>query len=400
MRRTTLPGVYAHSVITPHQKIERAAIEFAQGRIKAINTDVPVCPAGFIDASDAIVIPGLVDLQVNGALGYSFQAQDRAHFDEAVEFHLHSGTTTLLPTLITAPEATLTHSLAILSGYMADHTTGCTLAGIHLEGPFLAPAKRGAHEETALRLPNAALMQQFIDMANGAITLTTLAPELPGSLQLIPQLCAQGIVVSAGHSAATLAQMQAATEAGLTMITHAGNASDWPHRELNHLGFMGSEPGVVGALMALPKLCAGIILDGFHFHPALLRPLLQIKGMTGLFLVSDASTVAGCAPGDYEGGGLMARVDERGFATSLRGGNVLAGSTITLLQALQRAVILAGLSLQEAVTLATHAPAHAMGLASHKGNLEVGADADLLILNQELNLRTVIAGGHLIAPTQ
>lgn len=396
MNTQNLAGVWANTLLTPDHVLHQAALAFADGQIGSITPDTPVCPPGFLDAGDRIVIPGLVDLQVNGALGYSFQTQDRAHFDAAVAYHLQRGTTTLLPTLVTAPESVLIDSLRTLSDYLSNQHTGCTLPGIHLEGPFLAPAKRGAHDANALRAPDDALMQQFVAAAAHRIRLTTLAPELPGSLALIKQLVAQHIVVSAGHTEATFAQMQSAVDAGLSMITHASNASDWPHRSLNALGFMGNEPGVVGALMALPALCAGIILDGFHFHPALLPPLLKIKGDHGLFLVSDASTVAGCPPGDYKGGGLMARVDARGFATSLRGGNVLAGSTITLLDAVQRAVSLAGLSLQQAVMLASASPAAAVGLAHRKGTLQVGADADLLLLNPDITVHTVITAGSVV----
>ena len=397
MKSKSLAGIWADTLITPHQVFKHVALGLDKGRVTSLTPNMPTCPPDFLDAGDCIVTPGLVDLQVNGALGHSFQTQDHAHFDTAVAYHLQRGTTTLLPTLITAPEDTLIESLRVLSNYIVSQLTGCTLPGIHLEGPFLAVGKRGAHDEHALRIPDMALMARFITAANRKIALTTLAPELPGSTTMIQQLVKQHIVVSAGHTEATFDQLRIAAQAGLTMITHAGNASDWPHRALNALGFMGSEPGIVGALMALPELCAGIIMDGFHFHPALLQPLLKIKGNQGLFLVSDASTVAGCPPGDYTSGGLMARVDARGFATSLRGGNVLAGSTITLLDAVQRAVTLAGLSLQQAITLATANPAAAIGLANRKGTIQIGADADLLLLNPDLTLRAIVTSGILRA---
>lgn len=388
-------GVWGRT-LTPLETFDRAAIHFADGHISAINTQADRCPNGFVDAGDAIIIPGLIDIQVNGALGFSFQSQDEAHFDEAIGYHLKQGTTTLLPTLVTAHEDTLINSLRTLSDYIAQQGSGCSIPGIHLEGPFLSPAKRGAHEEQALRQPDLALMQRFVEAAHDHITLVTIAPELPNSTALIRMLCQRGVVVSAGHTMASFDEMRAAVDAGVSLITHAGNASDWPHRALNSFGFMGSEPGPVGSLLALPQLRGCIIMDGFHFHPALLRPLVQLKGIESMVLVSDASTVAGCPPGDYAGGGLAARVDARGFATSLRGGNVLAGSTITLLEAVQRAVSLAGLSLQAAVTMATRTPAAIMGLSAHKGTLQVGADADLLILNADLSLRAVLAGGQVI----
>jgi len=388
-------GVWGRT-LTPLETFDRAAIHFVDGRISAINTQADTCPDGLIDASDAIIIPGLIDIQVNGALGFSFQSHDEAHFDEAIGYHLKQGTTTLLPTLVTAHEDVLMNSLRTLGAYVERQRSGCSVPGIHLEGPFLSPAKRGAHEEQALRQPDLALMQRFVEAAHDHITLVTLAPELPGSMELAHMLHERGVVVSAGHTMASYDDMRAAVDAGVSLITHAGNASDWPHRALNQFGFMGSEPGPVGSLLALPQLRGCIIMDGFHFHPALLRPIVQLKGIESMVLVSDASTVAGCPPGDYEGGGLAARVDARGFATSLRGGNVLAGSTITLLEAVQRAVSLAGMSLQEAVTMATRTPASIMSLSSRKGSLQAGSDADLLILNADLSLRAVIAGGQII----
>ncbi|MEZ4637882.1 MAG: amidohydrolase family protein [Caldilineaceae bacterium] len=219
---------------------------------------------------------------------------------------------------------------------------------------------------------------------------------MPGALPVIAALVQQGIIVSAGHTAATYATMQDALRAGLSCVTHAGNASDWPHRAPGVLGFMASEPGIVGTLLAEPNLTCGVIMDGHHFHPALLAPLVQVKGADHVVLVSDASTVAGCPPGNYTGGGLEVTIHPEGFATSGRGGGWLAGSTITLLDALQRAVKLARLPLHTAVYMATHAPALLLGLSPRKGSLMPGSDADLLVLDSDLNLKHVLVRGHLI----
>ncbi|MBI3958105.1 MAG: N-acetylglucosamine-6-phosphate deacetylase [Chloroflexi bacterium] len=377
---------------------ESVQLTFAAGRVCAWDAIPPHPPGadGVLDARDAIVIPGLVDVQVNGALGWSFQAQHRAHFDAIVAHHLTAGTTTFLPTLITAHETTLTASLALLADYCAA-SPAATLPGIHLEGPFLSPEKSGAHDPAALRLPDEALLARFLAAANGQIRIVTLAPELPGALELIRNLTSQGIVVSAGHTAATYAQMQAAVDAGLSFVTHAGNASDWPHRAPRPEGFWGSEPGLVGALLADERLSGSVILDGFHFHPALVAPLAKLKAPHGLVITSDASTVAGCPPGEYSGGGLIATVHAAGYATSGRDGRWLAGSTITLLEAVRRGVTLAGLSLHTAVELASAVPAHHLGLAERKGHLGVGADADCLVLNEDLSLRCVIARGRVVS---
>lgn len=376
--------------------VEDAVIALEDGRIAALAPRRAGMPAtDVLDASDGIVIPGLVDLQVNGALGWSFQAQHRARFDAVIDFHRSRGTTTLLPTLVTADAATLLESLHTLAAYLP-HAPAVTLPGIHLEGPFLAPAKSGAHDPAALRPPDLPLTQRFVDAAQGALSMLTLAPELPGALPVIDYLARARVLVSAGHTAADFAGMQRAMAAGLRCVTHAGNASDWPHRAPGALGFLASEPGVVGTLLAEPELPCGIIMDGFHFHPALLAPLVRLKGTDRVLLVSDASTVAGCAPGEYASGGLRVTIHAAGFATSGRGGGWLAGSIITLLEALQRAMNLAGIPLHQAVHMASLGPARLLGIDNRKGTLAPGADADLLVLNPDLTLRHVIVGGRLL----
>jgi N-acetylglucosamine-6-phosphate deacetylase len=192
--------------------------------------------------------------------------------------------------------------------------------------------------------------------------------------------------------------MQRAKEAGLTFITHAGNASDWPHRAPGIHGFMSSEPGIVGTLLADPDFSASVIMDGHHFHPALLAPLVQLRGEEQVLLTSDASPVAGCSPGQYICDGLAITVDHAGFALSGLGGGWLAGSTIRLIDALRRAVQLAHLPLHQAICMASFAPAKLLGLQVQKGTLQPGADADIVILDADLSLRTVLAGGKQVDP--
>ncbi len=394
---TPLRAINAAQIWTPDGFRSPGTVWLDAGRIIAVD-DTSTTGDGILDAGDAILIPGLIDIQVNGALNWSFQAQHRAHFESILTYHRARGTTTLLPTLVTAPESTLVESLGVLADYM-DTTPAVSLPGIHLEGPFLAPEKSGAHDPAALTLPSVELTRRFIDAARGRIAILTLAPELPGAVPVIEFLTQQGIIVSAGHTAATYASMQTAMRAGLSCVTHAGNASDWPHRAPGPLGFMASEPGIVGTLLAEPGLACGIIMDGYHFHPALLPPLVHVKGADHVLLVSDASTVAGCLPADYESGGLQVTVHPEGFATSGRGGGWLAGSTITLLDAVQRAVELAGIPLHTAVHMATLAPACLLGIDEHKGQVAPGCDADLVVLNRDLTLRHVIIGGREAAPS-
>lgn len=390
-----LRSVRGGQVWTPEGFVVDRTIQIEAGRIGAVEAtgDDASQEDAILDASDGLVVPGLVDVQVNGALGWSFQAQHRDHFDEIVAYHRDRGTTTFLPTLVTADAGTLLESLRVLADYL-DRAPHTHLPGIHLEGPFLSPHKSGAHDAGVLRRPDRDLAEQFVRAAQGRIAIFTLAPELPGALPVIEFMAQQGIIVSAGHSAATYADMQRAMAAGLAGVTHAGNASDWPHRAPGELGFLASEPGVVGTLLAEPDLTCGVILDGFHFHPALLKPLVRLKGPDRVLLVSDASTIAGCAPGDYDSGGLRVTVHAEGFATSGRGGGWLAGSAIPLLAVVQRAVQLSGLSIHEVVWMASLAPARLLGIDQCKGQIAPGCDADLLVLNQDLTLRHVIAGGR------
>ena len=340
----------------PEGWLDHQALLIEDGQVTAVQPLAEENPAAnVIDARDGLVIPGLVDLQVNGALNYSFQVADEAHYEEVLTYHLNAGTTTLLPTLVTASKDTLIESLGWLAGVL-DASLPITLPGIHLEGPFLAPQKSGAHDSHALREPDVKLTERFIEAAQGKIAIFTLAPELPGAKAVIKHLVKAGVVVAAGHSAARYKDMRRAVDAGLSFVTHAGNASDWPHRAMGSLGFMSSEPGVVGSLMIEPALGGSIILTASLSSGASQAAADPQRGRKAGPAVR-CVTVAGCPPGTYQSGGLIVEVHAEGYATSGRGGGWLAGSTITLLNAVQRAVQLAGVDLHTAVTMATRTPA-------------------------------------------
>lgn len=388
--------IFAGEIWTPDQHLEQQTIHIEHGKIVSLEfASTAISDSGTLDARDAIAIPGLVDLQVNGALGWSFQSEHREHYDEILSYHLKNGTTTLLPTLVTATEQTLLESLQTVAEYL-DTKTSMTLPGIHLEGPFLSLEKSGAHDTTALCVPDLDLAKRFYEASNSKLVIVTLAPELSGAKEVITYFSSQNVIVSAGHSAATYEDMQHAIQAGLSFVTHVGNASDWPHRSMGNLGFMTSEPGVVGTLMATSLLGGSIILDGYHVHPALIAPMLRVKGIDNLVLVSDASTVTGCEPGEYNSGGLVVEVHAEGFATSGRGGGWLAGSVITLLDAIHVAVEQTIITFQDAVKMASLSPARRLQIDNQKGQIRVGNDADILILNPDYSLRHVIVNGELI----
>jgi N-acetylglucosamine-6-phosphate deacetylase len=361
------------------------------GRIAAVETGVEPRSED-VRHENATLVPGLVDLQVNGGIGAAYDDADAANRRRATDFHLRAGTTSLLATLVSAP---LDHLEAALARLLGDVSTGGPIVGVHLEGPFLAEAKRGAHAAEPLCDPTPERVGRLLDVAEGALRMVTLAPEREGALAATERLSRAGAVVAAGHSRATLAQVRAAIERGLSFVTHVGNASDWPARTLDPaLGRRVSEPNLVGAFLVDRRLRGSVILDGHHLHPELARALVELRGTDAIALVSDATPAAGLAPGRYRIGGLDAEIHAGGFATT---GEGLAGSAIPLLDAVRVAVRQAGLPLATALRMASAVPAALLGLESRKGRLAAGADADLLALGPDLSLRAVYRAGEALA---
>ena len=384
-------SVWAARALLPEGERQRVRAVVRDGRITALETGVE--PRASDDAyPDAVLAPGLVDLQVNGALGAAFDAPDAGERRRAVDFHVGAGTTSLLATLVSAPRA---HLAAALERLAADATPAGPVLGVHLEGPFLAPEKCGAHDRAALVLPTLEAVEELLAAAAGALRMVTLAPELPGALEAVERFARASVVVAAGHSRAELADVRAALARGLSFVTHVGNASDWPTRVFDPgVGYRRSEPGLVGAFMLEPRLRGSLILDGVHLHPGLARALVELRGPENVALVSDATPAAGLPPGRYRRGGLDAEIHAEGFATA---GEGLAGSVVPLLEAVRTAVREAGLSRETALRMASETPARAIGVEDRKGRLVAGADADWLLLGDDLELRAVYRAGALVA---
>jgi N-acetylglucosamine-6-phosphate deacetylase len=383
-------AVWAERALTPERELRRVRVRVGDGRIAALEEGVEPDPSDEL-YPEVTLVPGLVDLQVNGADGATFDDASRDERARATAFHLRAGTTSLLATLVST---SLERLGAALEWLAADVDPAGPVVGIHLEGPFLDREKGGAHARTALRDPTPESVEAILGSAAGALRMVTLAPELPGALEAIERFAQAGTVVSAGHTRASLEQMRRAIERGLSFVTHVGNASDWPSRPVDpELGFRRSEPGVVGAFLVERRLCGSVIADGLHLHPELVRALVELRGPDCVVLVSDATAAAGLPPGDYKMGSLQARVHAEGFATVGQG---LAGSTITLVQALRTSVQKAGLPLCDALRMATSTPARILGIDARKGSLRAGADADLLLLGPELEVRAVYQRGRRI----
>ena len=329
-------------------------------------------------AVEGVIIPGLIDLQVNGAYGYDF-TNDAASVTAVAGRLPATGVTSFLPTVITSEFAAYPARLREIQRAMPARR-GAEILGVHLEGPYLNPVRKGAHPAACIRPID---LDEIRAWADPAVTrIVTLAPELPGALEAIPMLRGAGIVVSEGHSNATYAQALAGFAAGAGWGTHLFNAmSPLQHRE----------PGLMGALLTTAVPC-GIIVDGVHSHPGMVALAWKAKGAGQLMLITDAMAAMGMASGRYQLGEHAVVVD--GASARLEDGT-LAGSILTLDQALRNMMAFTGCTLAEAVQMASANPARLLGLR-HKGVIAPGCDADLAVLSPANEVTYTFAGGQLV----
>ena len=343
----------------------RGDVELADGHVVAVGLNG--------GGGSGIAIPGLVDLQVNGFGGVDFAAADVSGYRRAGEALLEYGVTAFQPTLITAPEAELVAALAEIPA----GSIGPRVIGVHLEGPFLSPLRLGAHPASARRDPDPGLLVRLLDA--GPVSEMTLAPELDGALELIDVLNARGVVASCGHSDATAKQAGRAFDRGAATVTHLFNAM----RPLRH-----RDPGIAGAALARDDVVVQVILDGNHLAEETARVIWRAAaGRTAL--VSDAIAAAGVGDGSYRLGNVDIDVRD-GVARRLDG--VLAGSSITLIDAVRRLHAL-GVPFADAIGAATTVPAR-IARRPALGSLRPGAAADVVVLDDALEIRTVFVGGE------
>jgi N-acetylglucosamine-6-phosphate deacetylase len=322
------------------------------------------------------ICPGFIDLQINGAFGVEVRPDPEALAKLARELP-KTGTTSFLPTAVSWPTERYDSFLEALKD--ASRSPGANILGAHIEGPFLAPARRGAHDLANLRPVDLDLTKRLV--ASGMVRMMTLAPELPGAKEAIRLLTEGGSVASAGHTDASYEEVLRAIDAGISMGTHLYNAmSPFTHRA----------PGAVGALLADDRIRAGIIADGIHVHEGVLRVAYRQKGLEGLALVTDAMEAAGMPPGEYELSGRKVRLED-GEVRMPDG--TLAGSALTMDQAVRNAVELLRIPLQEALSMATQTPAEILGMPG-KGRIVPGADADLVLLAPDGAVYETIVGGE------
>ncbi len=367
-------------VCTPQEVIANGVVVIAGGQIQAVDHQAKVsipAQAKVFDAMGQHVIPGLIDLHIHGLEGQD--AMLDAGVTNMAPRLAHYGVTAFLPTVTPAPLPELEERLAAVAEAVVQRPQGAKPLGIHLEGPFLSPQQPGMMNAAHFRPFAEAEFERMWTAAQGLLRMVTLAPEEADNMRAIPHLLDRGIVPSIGHSNATFMQVTEAVRRGLTHASHTYNAMR---------GFHHREPGVVGGVWLHPQITAQVIGDGTHVHPAGLQILLQIKGVDGVALVSDATLLAGLPPGEYQWEGETVIVDSR--SARLTNGT-LAGSTVLLNQGLRTLTEEVRLPLEEALVTVTRTPARALGLP--KGELAPGYDADLVILDADLRpLLTMVEG--------
>lgn len=342
-----------------------------------IITDAASATSTLIDAEDLIVSPGFIDIQINGAFGYDF-TQDPTTIWQVGERLPELGVTSFLPTVVTSPGEITDLAIDVVTNRRPDSYRGARVVGLHFEGPWISPEMFGAHNRDHIVTPDPSVAERWA--ASGVVRMVTLAPERPGANEVTAILNSGGVLVSAGHTAADYETAHAAFGQGISMATHLFN-------QMTPLGHR--EPGVVGAALIAAGHCL-LIVDGLHIADGALEVAWRLLEPDRLILVTDAMAALGLGPGTYPLGDGPITVGDNGPRTA---DGRLAGSVVTLAEAVRRLAAATSADLGAALRCATVNPARAVGLGD-RGKLTAGNKADITLLDDDLNVVATIIGGE------
>jgi N-acetylglucosamine-6-phosphate deacetylase len=335
-----------------------------------------------IDVSGRIICPGFVDLLVHGGGGFGFADDNLDSIDNVSSYFLKHGSTTVLASLFAKPTKHLLKDLERLAKYIEDNPDS-NIKGIHMEGPFLNKELKGAMNESYLWKPGIESWNKIWEASRGFIKIMTIAPELPGAIEVMREAASKGVVLSIGHSMASYAEIEVAIDNGAAHVTHIFNAM----RPFHH-----RNPGVILGALLRNELKIELIADTLHVHPAVMELLLKLKGSNGIILVSDSIRAGGMHEGEYEFADQ--KVFMKGKKAYLADGT-LAGSTLTLNIAIKNMIETANAKITEAVRMASLNGAKVINMDHHKGILAAGKDADIVILDENYNVEMTIIGGKI-----
>lgn len=371
------------------------------GRIAGIwvEQEAPVLPGSprVVDCQNLILAPGLVDIHNHGGKTHDFVGADAEGNNLALRFHAEQGVTAMLATVMTETHEQMSAALKMLGDQHAAGELHPNFLGIHIEGPYFHPDKRGAHKLECLRDPVRSEYEHFWNLSRGLIRIFTHAPERKGSAEFCQFFHERGCVPTIGHTRATMLEIRRAGAYGARHFVHANNAIDWPLRKPRPDGWLGTEMMGMGTLLSHTAFTGEVISDGFHLPVEMIRLIITAKGSDQVAIVSDACPAAGCEPGEYVQGGLRITLRENGMVVSGTGGMdgsdvpPLGGSATTQLMMI-RNYMKWGFGLLMPLKMSTAVPARITG-EGRKGMLRVGNEADLILIDEEARLHATLIGG-------
>lgn len=372
-------------LVSPGCLIRTGWLELQGDVIRKVGFDHVLPPgAGQVfDFGESYVCPGFIDLHVHGGGGYDVMDGSREALEAVARFHARGGTTAFLGTTMSAAGPRLKKALVAAAEHRRRlNQAGATMLGIHMEGPYLNLVKKGAHAPEGLKLPDTGELEELLAGTGDVVKMVTLAPELPGSLDLIKFLTRRGVRTAVGHSVAGNDDLAAAAAAGLSHGTHMFNAMG---------GFHHRDPGTAGHLLLIPGITVDVIADGVHVHPAAISMLVKLKGIDRVVLITDAIRAVGLPKGCYELGGqeVFVQAGEARLA-----GGALAGSTLTMNRAVGYMVRSVGLSIGQAVQMASLNPARVLGMDDRHGRLESGFTASVTVIDRDFNVAATFVEGE------
>jgi len=389
-----LLAICGGEVFAPWERFSPGLVVIEQEKISYVGPwEKGRVPAGarILEAEGKLVAPGLVDVHIHGCAGADFLRDGRAGLEKMARFLARRGVTSFLPTTPSAPLEELESAIEAAREAASKPAVGARVLGLHLEGPYISPSQKGAHRPDYLRKPDIQECARLVEMGRDMVMMLTLAPELEGALNFIRWLREQGVVVSLGHSNATYRETKAAIEAGANHACHLFNCMP----DLNK-----REPGIVGALLEDERVYTELIADLTHTHPMILQMATAMKGPRRTVLISDAMEATGMPDGSYALAGL--KVLMKSGVARLEDGT-LAGSTLTLGQAVKNVVEVLGIPVEEALGMASQNAADSLGPDSgrrqapaQRGRLAVGAEGDAVIFNPDFSAAATVVGGEVV----
>jgi N-acetylglucosamine-6-phosphate deacetylase len=368
-------------VINPNQRGRIAAVVIEEGKITGVHKDYKkgITHDHIVEANGMYLCPGFIDVHFHGAMAADTMDADATSLHRMSKYCSEHGVTSFYPTTWAAPNKEIQEVLQAVKN-LPRHLPGARILGVHLEGPYLSSKFRGAQQEQLLSYPNKE--DYFAWFETGVVKLVTCAPELPGATNFIKEAVRQDIRVSIGHSGAAYEQVLKAADMGITQATHLFNGMGGMHHR---------EPGTVGGILDDRRIFVQVICDGIHLHPAVIRLTCSVKTNEKIILITDSIVGAGLVDGVYNNNGNKIVITNEIARTEL---GSLAGSTLTMDRAIRNMVAFTGYSLEKVIPMATSTPAAAMGIADRKGRIAPGYDADLVILDKDLNIDQTFVGGR------